>query len=432
MSNTKQTYIQVTPSNVLSNGKVSYRNGNPVLRFEIGEREMHLIPSSIRLSGKLACYYNSAEDVNLSASHLDISNKLGAMGVIEQIQIASQRTKQTIEHVKHADRLYSSLETIRSSKIDYCDPFNNERLVVPNKFLQQKVTSNPTTKTTPATFCIPLICGFTMGSDLCPLSATNGVGGIEITISLQPDSNFFYNASTTTITDMESAFYELSDLQLFAEGIISSDGSPLPPISQLDYISINSYYETINSTNAIINMPLAKSRVLGVFANFLPSSYINNRQFDGTQCRPPLNTDGTVAKINKLTFTKGGMRLPLEYNIDTIHRDQDSDSCDAQILYNYINGITSFVDLKRTNINSLTTNCVEGATDKLVRELGNLYGVGVSFTNISRDGIDFLNDSFGIQLDLDLTSDNPNSVFLFAVNRQTIMFNNQQGIMVAN
>ena len=83
-------------------------------------------------------------------------------------------------------------------------------------------------------------------------------------------------------------------------------------------------------------------------------------------------------------------------------------------------------------INNLNTNCVNGATDKLVRELGNLYGIGVSFTNISRDGIDFMNESFGVQIDLDLTSDNPNSVFLFAVNRQTITFNSQNGIMVSN
>ena len=43
-----------------------------------------------------------------------------------------------------------------------------------------------------------------------------------------------------------------------------------------------------------------------------------------------------------------------------------------------------------------------------------------------------MNESFGVQIDLDLTSDNPNSVFLFAVNRQTITFNSQNGIMVSN
>ena len=425
---TKKTYIQITPSNVLSNGKVSYRNGNPVVRFEIGERDMHLIPSSIRLSGKLATFYNSAGDLSQNASFLNFSNKLGAMGVIEQVQFASQRTKQTIEHIKHADRLYSSLLGVRSSLQDYSDPYGNESLTVPNKFLQQKMVSYPAAINTPLNFCMPIISGFTGGSDFYPLKGN----GLEITLSLQPDSNFFYNTSGAPIAGQDTAFYELSDLELFAEGIVSSDGSPLPEINSLEYNSISSYYETINSTNAIINMPLSRRNVLGVFANFIPSNYLNNREFDGSQCRPPLNSNGTVARIDKLTFTRGGQRFPLEYNIDTIHRNQGTERCDSQILYNYINGITEFSRLKRTLVNQQTTNTVDGATDKNVRELGNLYGVGCSFTNISRGGIDFLNESLGIQMDLDLTSDFPNSVYLFAINREKITFSNTQGIMVSN
>ncbi len=424
----KNTYIQVTPSNVLSNGKVSYRNGNPVIRFEIGERDMHLIPSSIRLSGKLATFYNSAGELAKNASFLNLSNKLGAMGVIEQIQFASQRTKQTLEHIKHCDRLYSSLMGVRSSLQDYMDPYGNESLTVPNKFLQQKVVSYPAAKNTPLNFCMPLISGFTQGSDMYPLKGNV----LEITISLQPDSNLLYNASCGAIAGQDTAFYELSDLGVFAEGVVSTDGSPLPEINSLKYNSISSYYETINSTNAIINMPLSKRNVLGVFANFIPSNYLNNREFDGSQCRPPLNSDGTVARIEKLNFTRGGQRFPLEYNIDTIHRDQNVERCDSQILYNYINGITEFSRLKRTLVNQQNTNTIDGATDKEVRQLGNLYGIGVSMTNISRGGIDFLNESLGIQMDLELTSDNPNSVFLFAINREKITFSNTQGIMVSN
>jgi hypothetical protein len=428
----KNTYIQVTPSNVLSNGKVSYRNGNPVIRFEIGERDMHLIPNSIRLSGKLACFHNSNNDVSLNASNLNFSNKLGAMGVIEQIQFSSQRTKQTIEHIKHCDRLYSSLIGVRSSLQDYMDPYGNERLTVANKFLQKKAVSYPATKTNPLNFCIPLVSGFTMGSDLIPLSVNNGIGGLEITITLQPDSNFFFNNAATPETGQNTAFYELSDLELFAEGVVSADGSPLPVITQMEYNTISSYYETINSTNATINMPLSKRAVLGIFANFIPSNYLNNREFDGTQCRPPLNDNGDVAVINKLTFTRGGQRFPLEYNIDTIHRDQGVENCDSQILYNYVNGISEFSKLRRTLLNQQTTNTVNGATDKDVRQLGNLYGVGVSFTNISRDGVDFMNESLGINIDLDLTSDYPNSVYLFALNKEKIAFNNTQGIVVMN
>lgn len=427
----KNTYIQVPCSNLNSNQVASFRNGMNVIRFEIGERDMHLIPSSIRLSGKLACFHNSNDDVSLNASNLNFSNKLGAMGVIEQIQFSSQRTKQTIEHIKHCDRLYSSLVGVRSSLQDYMDPYGNERLTIANKFLQKKAVSYPATKTNPLNFSMPLVSGFTMGSGLVPLSSQNGIGGLEITITLNSDSSFFFNNANTPQTSQNTAYYELSDLELFAEGVVSSDGSPLPVISQMEYNTISSYYETINSTNATINMPLSKRGVLGVFANFIPSNYLNNREYDGTQCRPPLNQAGAVAKINKLTITKGGMRYPLEYNIDTIHRsNKKNESCDSQILYNYVNGISQFSKLRRTLLNQLTTSTEDGTTDKEELEMGNLYGIGCSFTNISRGGVNFLNESLGINLDLDLTDDFPNSVYLFALNRESVTFNNTQGIVV--
>ena len=44
--------LEISPSNVLSDGKVSFKNGNPVLTFIIGESEKLLIGRSVRLAGK--------------------------------------------------------------------------------------------------------------------------------------------------------------------------------------------------------------------------------------------------------------------------------------------------------------------------------------------------------------------------------------------
>jgi len=43
-----------------------------------------------------------------------------------------------------------------------------------------------------------------------------------------------------------------------------------------------------------------------------------------------------------------------------------------------------------------------------------------------------MNESLGINIDLDLVSDYPNSVYLFALNKEKIAFNNTQGIVVMN
>ena len=48
----KNYNLSISPANHLANATVSYKNGNPVVRFEIGESNRVLLPSS--LSWKLS------------------------------------------------------------------------------------------------------------------------------------------------------------------------------------------------------------------------------------------------------------------------------------------------------------------------------------------------------------------------------------------
>ena len=45
--------LHITPSNVLSSGKISYKSGNPVIQFIIGEQSRALLGQSIRVCGNL-------------------------------------------------------------------------------------------------------------------------------------------------------------------------------------------------------------------------------------------------------------------------------------------------------------------------------------------------------------------------------------------
>ena len=53
--------------------------------------------------------------------------------------------------------------------------------------------------------------------------------------------------------------------------------------------------------------------------------------------------------------------------------------------------------------------------------VGCSWGLGVAYDSISNQGLDFGQVPFGVQLDVDLTSDHPNAVFLFVHSRQTIV-----------
>ena len=57
------------------------------------------------------------------------------------------------------------------------------------------------------------------------------------------------------------------------------------------------------------------------------------------------------------------------------------------------------------------------------------YGIGVAFDTISNQGVDFKTTNFGINMELDLTTDNPNAVYMFVHSKQTLVFN-QSGIQV--
>ena len=53
------SYIQLAPSNHPSNSTISYRDGNPVINFILGEQDRFLIGSSVRLVGNISVYKTS-------------------------------------------------------------------------------------------------------------------------------------------------------------------------------------------------------------------------------------------------------------------------------------------------------------------------------------------------------------------------------------
>ncbi len=129
--------------------------------------------------------------------------------------------------------------------------------------------------------------------------------------------------------------------------------------------------------------------------------------------------------------------MPLEYNIDTVQQtDSTSLNPDGQIIRNYINSIMSFTKNRR-NLLTPENMCLPPVSstvsgyDQKVIDGGTNYGIGVAFDMISNQGVDFSNTNFGINLDLDLITDNPQAVYMFVKHKNTVVFN-QSGIQVIN
>jgi hypothetical protein len=116
--------------------------------------------------------------------------------------------------------------------------------------------------------------------------------------------------------------------------------------------------------------------------------------------------------------------------------DSSSRNPDGQIIRNYLNAIHSFTKNRRNLLRPDNMVLPPAASnlityDQAAIDGGINYGIGVSFDMISNQGIDFSSTNFGINMDMDLTTDNPQAVYMFVHHKNTIVFN-QSGIQVLN
>lgn len=433
--------IEIVPSNVASNATISFRGGTPVVQFIIGEQDRLLLGNSLRFTGKFRALLSSASSSVSSVSKLAMSNKLGVYSCIDTLTIKSQRTGQTIESIRNYNRFLASYLPVTTSQEDNMGHMYDSALILPNYAAQQQSVVNiPSSSSTQNHFCMALPCGLFNGGEPIPLME-EAVGGLLVELHLSPDSQVFHSQGDTDSASYTDSFYEFTDVSLAAELM-----TPSPEVlTQLksrtsatyEYNSISSYYQTINSANGIINFQLGLSRVLGVFANIVPASHINNVLFDGLATMYPTNAGGDMAPIKELFFTRNGSKFPIDYNINTLHTDindaeegSDPTSVDPQIVRNYMNAIQKFASITRTSLRPQNTQYSDSVRfDKDTAFGGCGWGVGVAFDTVSDQGVDFSRVNFGMNMSLGLTSDSPQAFYLFAHNKNTLVFG-AQGLQV--
>ncbi len=363
MSNSQPTInLEIVPSNVASNGTISYKNGNPIIQFIIGEQQRAILGRSIRLVGNYRVRNDTGSGAGsyvLKTDQTFQNNRLGIYSVIDQLVIKSQMTHQTIEHIKHYNKFCSSFIPVLNSLKDGVGHLSETALIMPNyQCFKHSVLAIPSQRGSGNSFCAHLPCGLFNGVQAIPLAATKG---LLVEIHLAPDNNVLYTQDGSV--GLQNAYYEMDNVRLVAE----ATGMDTDTTGTFEYKSVSSYYTSINSSNAIINFNLGLSRVLGAFMTFLPAQNINNLRQDGMSTAPLvggtnryLDSDSStdsVANINQAIFMKGGQRFPLEYNLDTLQKEapniivgnnNQNDSVDRALPRNYLDAVRSFSQTGRT------------------------------------------------------------------------------------
>ena len=136
-----------------------------------------------------------------------------------------------------------------------------------------------------------------------------------------------------------------------------------------------------------------------------------------------LQTDGTVAPIKQVVVTRAGQKFPWQYNLDCNDRSNTgSEIADPQLVKNFMNAISPYYSINRTQVSPTTNNRQDFASVWDPRSSEWMVGVGVAFDIISGQGVNFQNTNFGLSMETGITTDSPNAVFLFAKNKSTLVF----------
>ena len=189
----KNYNLSISPANHLANANVSYRNGNPVVRFEIGESNRVLLPSSLRLVGSYHVYSDAARSVPVEATALETPSNLGVYATLDSLSFRTQRSKSEIETISGYNRFMSTYLPVTSSLQDGIGHLGESALVAPNPQFNKETVVNNASVTTGNSFCIPLISGFTSSNNPYPLYSQ----GVEVTLQLSPDSQVMFSTELT-------------------------------------------------------------------------------------------------------------------------------------------------------------------------------------------------------------------------------------------
>tara|TARA_R110000772_G_scaffold102249_1_gene202949 strand:- start:578 stop:1879 length:1302 start_codon:yes stop_codon:yes gene_type:complete len=420
-------FLEIQPTN--SNASFSYNEGRPILTFQISEQEAMLLPRSVRFVGQFNAYKNQDRDVD-TTNRLSMDSRLGVWSIIDQLVISSVRSKQTIEHLRHANRFYSTYFPSTSDEKHLIGAYGETGLTLPSTdaqrtsvILESSGSGTIGSSANNNEFCIHLPSGLLSGTGAIPLSAQSGVGGLEISIHLSPSSAVLFDKSgDASGAGLLNAFYEVFNCKLICE-VNDPVAMPSGTGGQLEYNSFSGYYQTINSTNADINFSLGLSRVKGVFMNFIPSSYLNNLNQNSMATLIPTRATGEIADLSQVVFTKGGMRYPLDYNIDTAYKqDTSQKQVDPQVYRNGLNAVVPFTTVSHSLISPINSNKDWTTNGNAVLEGGVNYNIGVAYDTVGSTGANFMNEAWGVQMDIGLTDNNPVSAFIFVNAKQTLLF----------
>jgi len=435
-------FIEIRPDNVPADGKVSFKNGFPILSFTISAQNGMLDTSSIRIVGDFNAYKDNVQPNPTpvrDGDNLTMNNRLGIYNLFDALTIRSHRSKMICEDIRHYNKYLNTYLGLTSSLQDQIGHLSSTCLIYPNATAFRKnVVESPANSKQTNHFSVHLPCGFLQSGNMVNLNP-DAFGGVQIEISLSPDSNVFYSTTGIT-TGLTECHYELTNLKLCCEVMDIPDGALSGDQSQgvMNFNTITSLYTSINSTNAQIQYSLSLRNVLSAFMTFMPVSNNNTLTADGmtTTFMSGSSSQSDIANFRRIQFLKGGSKYPADFDFVNNHvGDSRTILPDPQLVRGFVEAVLPENAQDKSTISPLNTardyTLTTGTSSTSYTNIPNggaLTGLGVKY-GIGGAGEDFSMEQFGVSIESDLKQDRPQGVYIFIKARAQLVYN-QNGIQL--
>ena len=412
----QKRYLSIACSNGGS-GTYGSSVGSSQLRFDISNVGK-LQTQELRLQGTLQIRNVSGADQNGVATgtlntvllnDVNINSYLGAQAFIDNIEIASRvNSQRSLEKINHYGQLVSSLMSALHSKGGYDHTLSHEQGLMGHGFSnhaenittsgvlgydfvgQRQNNKKPLLGANGLQFDMRLMCGMFMGQSEIDLET---LGGMTITINCADNNQVLFGQNASGFQ------YEIVNPRIIVPIIEKTPQEQMQsmqsPVTQLNFLTYTSLYNTISSTDQQVVSRVNLRGVVSVVNHYVPVNFVNNFAIDGFGQYNPA--------IRKLTFLKDGKRTPLEYQV-SVDRDPSltpatQPSTTPELLVNYLDAFRNFRDIKKSCLNPTISGFAS-------QTLGvGTFGTGCSYDDVGHNGIDASASTLGMEIQSDI--DNP-------------------------
>ena len=421
----------------------SFKQGFPIIQFQIANQDKLLNASTLRLNGTLRLQAPGSNASTLihptnsaggaaASNGIALNERIGVASVLQQITLATQ-SNQTLEVVRSYGRYLASVMPITHSASDF-DTANSigNPASASRSFVSAHNVNND------VSFSIPLRTGLLNSGSPLPLG-NNGLRGLLINLELAADANVLSGYSTFASDGTETkqlfnpistgAFYELSDLSLTYDLLIPDDAGrqkmSAPATGQFVYNSISQLYGVLNSSDQTQNYNLGTANTLSVFHNFIPTTQINNYAADGFSTGRLKNSNGGAfdqdANIRRVSFIRGGSKFPLDYALD-VEDEAIENRPQTELDQRFIDSIKPLPSYNHSLVSLNTNNGVGDdigfqnvptpRNDNTLAEQKAVFGAGINMDPLTRVGVDFKNTNYGLRIESALDGNSVLIVFI--------------------